>query len=283
VGRTQQILGTLALSAVSGWANASEAPAAEASTTAPAETPVAARVIWAAPGEAPPPPHLSLPVEEPAPRKRRFNVARVRWLVGLERASSIAGYRSSASVGGDSEVITRGIEASIVGDVNQQAFTPLVMPRLSLDARWANGFSLGAVLSYAARSAEQNSDGLDDPLPSSESALLGPRIGWLKPLSNNVAVWLRGGPTWAYRASSDPTSEPGERRTFTERQWAISLEPQLVVMPWPHLGLSLGAALDLGVDGENELAYRGGPFPETSRVRETVSTYGITAGLLALF
>jgi hypothetical protein len=243
---------------------------------------VAARVIWAAPGEAPPP-QRSLPVEEPTPRKRRFNVARVRWLVGLERASSIAGYRSSASVGRDSEVVTRGVEASIVGDVNQEAFTPLVMPRLSLDARWANGFSLGAVLSYAARSAQQSSDGVDGTLPSSESALLGPRVGWLKPLSNNVAVWLRGGPTWAYRASSDATSEPGERRTFTERQWAISLEPQLVVMPWPHLGLSLGAALDLGVDGENELAYRGGPFPETSRMRETVSTYGITAGLLALF
>lgn len=281
MGRTQQILGTLALSAVSGLANASEAPAAEGLNTAATETPAAARVIWAAPGEVPPPPQRGLPVAEPTPRKRRFNVAKVRWLVGLERASSIAGYRSSTSVGQDSEVIT-GVEASLVGDVNQEAFTPLVMPRLSLDARWANGFSLGAVLSYAARSAQRSSD-VQDTLPSSESALLGPRVGWLRPLSNNVALWLRGGPTWAYRASSDPTSEPGERRTLTEWQWAISLEPQLVVMPWPHLGLSLGGAFDLGVDGENELAYRGGPFPETSRMRETVSTYGITAGLLALF
>jgi hypothetical protein len=159
----------------------------------------------------------------------------------------------------------------------------LLLPRLSLDRRWANGLSLGFVLSYAARSAERTTEDAPDTLRASESALLGPRIGWLKPLSSNVALWLRGGPTWALRASSEPTSESGERRNAVEQQWALSLEPQLLVMPWRHVGLSLGAAFDVGVDGVNEVRHRGGSQPETSRIHQTVSTYGVTAGLLALF
>jgi hypothetical protein len=206
----------------------------------------------------------------------------VRLLVGLERASSVAGYRSTSMPRG-AEVVTRGVEASIVGDPKQEAFTPLLLPRLSLDTRWPNGVSLGVAFSYAARSSERSRDERQNTLRSSESALLGPRIGWLKPLSNEVAVWLRGGPTWALRASSEPGSVLGERRIFTERQWAMSLEPQLVVMPYPHWGLSLGAAFDLGFDGEAKVTYRGGAEPGSSRVREIVSTYGVTAGLLGLF
>jgi hypothetical protein len=311
VGRTQIILGILGLSVVSAHAHAGEAgeawevgetgaipteaevPAAEppvgaepadaasAPATAPRE-PRGARVVWAKPGESVPM-SPSVPPEPPARRKRGFRVRNVGWVVGLDRASSIAGYRATAGVSGASDVITRGVEASIIGDVSQDAYTPLVLPRLSVDRRWANGFSLGGVVSYAARSARESSDGSSQALPSSESALVGPRVGWLKPLSGNVAVWLRGGPTWAMRATSDLTSEPGELRTFTERQWAISLEPQLVIMPLPHVGFSLGAAFDLGFDGETKLTYRGGPQPEISRVHQTVSTYGLTAGLLALF
>jgi hypothetical protein len=207
----------------------------------------------------------------------------VRWMVGLERASSIAGYRASASAARGSDIVTSGVEASVVGDVNQDAFTALVLPRLSLDTRWSNGVSLGVVLSYAARSNERSAADAQDPLLSSESVLLGPRLGWLKPLSRNTALWLRGGPTWALRATTEPTSEPGERLTLSERHWAISLEPQLVIMPLTHVGLSLGAAFDIGFDGESELSYRGGPRPDTTRTHETVSTYGVTAGLLALF
>jgi hypothetical protein len=308
VGRFQRILGFLALSAAGRLAHAGEATATEglaAPTAAPVPAPSAtpgeaaapevsppparstreargARVLWTAPGEVPPPPRASLAPEQPAPRPRRFRISGVRWLVGLERASSIAAYHASARVD-RSEVVTSGLEASIVGDLNQEAFTPLLLPRLSLDTRWANGFSLGLVLSYAGRSAERSTDEAPDTLRASESALLGPRVGWLKPLSSNVALWLRGGPTWALRASSEPTSEPGERRDAVEQQWALSLEPQLVVMPWRHIGLSLGAAFDVGIDGENEVRYRGGPQPESTRIHETVSTYGVTAGLLALF
>lgn len=269
----------LAISAVSEVAHASTG---EEPDPSPPERP-GARVIWAAPGQAPERPRPAVSSESEPPRPHRFGVGDVRWLVGIERASSIVGYSSMADTDHGSEIVTNGVEASIIGHVNQDSFTPLVMPRLNLDARWASGFSLGLVLSYATRSAEQRVDGLKEPLPSSEAALVGPRVGWLKPLTSHVAIWLRGGPTWARRAVSGPTSEPGERRTAIDQQWALSLEPQLVVMPWRHLGLSLGAAFDVGFDGESNVTYSGGRQPDLGPLRATVSTYGVTAGLLALF
>lgn len=259
-----------------------ESAAAEARPTS-RPLPRGPRVIWAAPGQAPPRPRAALPVEEapaPPPRARRFRLGNVRWVVGLERASSVAGYRSSID---GTDAVTTGVDASIVGQLSQDAFTPLVLPRLSVDRRWGNGFSLGLVFSYAARSSVQSSTGTDYDLPSSDSLLFGARGGWMVPLAGNVALWLRGGPTVGLRSGSELTAEPGELRTVTTRHWALSLEPQLVFMPLRHLGLSFGAAVDLGFDGESKVAYAGGPEPQLTRMQETVSTYGFTAGLLALF
>jgi hypothetical protein len=171
----------------------------------------------------------------------------------------------------------------VIGEAAQEPFTPLVLPRLGFDARVTEAVSAGLSFSYAAHSAERSADATKQSLPSSESVLLGPRLGWWKPLSDHVALWLRGGPTWALRASSEPTSEPGERLIFTERQWALSLEPQLLIMPVAHVAVSFGAAFDIGVTGENHSTYRGGAVRNDVSLPTTTSTYGLTAGLLALF
>jgi hypothetical protein len=313
VGRKHRLLGILALSSVSQWAHANPSeqqappaaeamqpqpgPAAEATPPQPAAAVVVAttpppprpavqsaspHVIWVAPGDVRAR-HSSTTVDNPAAPARPFSVGSTRFMVGLERASSVAGYSSSTTFRDEPEVVTSGVEASIVGQVEQEAYTPLVMPRLSLDARLANGLSIGLAFGYAARSARRHVEGMDPVLPSSESVLIAPRVGWLKPLSSNVGLWLKGGPTWAMRAGSEPSSEPGSRRTVEQRQWALSLEPQLVFMPLRHVGLSVGGAFDLGFDGENKVTYRSGHEQTTSRLDETVSTYGITLGLLALF
>jgi hypothetical protein len=241
----------------------------------------APHVIWAAPGTAPirrswDPPTVASPA-------RSKGIRGVRILVGLERASSIAGYSSSSSPEEGADVVTHGVEASVIGEAAQEPFTPLVLPRLGFDARVTEVVSAGLSFSYAAHSAEQSSGGTKQILPSSESLLLGPRLGWWRPLSDHIALWLRGGPTWAQRASSEPTSQPGQRLIFTQRQWAVSLEPQLLIMPIPHVAVSFGAAFDIGVTGQNQSTYRGGPARPQVSLPTTTSTYGLTAGLLALF
>ena len=282
MGRIREIAGVLALILVSRLAAAeprTDGASPQARAPAVAHEPAPPRVIWAEAGQAPERPKLRLPADT-SPRRHGFGLGDVRWVIGLERASTFTGYRSTISDNG-SDIVTSGVEASIVGSASQEAFSPLVLPRLALDRRWANGFSFGFVASYAAHSAERSSDAKKATLPSSESALLGARIGWLSPLSRNVSLWLRGGPTWARRASSGLSSEPGVL-TSVDQQWAISLEPQLVILPVRHFGLSLGGAVDLGF-GDEKLTRSGGSEPGVSRTDKAVTTYGITAGLLALF
>jgi hypothetical protein len=275
----------LALSSVSQLAHANTEqepppPSAEVQIERPAQTEPPAntrlpRVIWAAPGEAPARPP---PVVEPAPRARGFRVANVRFLIGLERASSVAYYRSTADVDG-SDYVTRGVEASIIGSVDDEPYTPLVLPRLGLDTRLSSDLTLGLSFSYAAHSAKLRGGDSDQALPASESIVLGPRVGYFRPVSKRVAVWLRGGLTWAGRTSTAPSDD----YEYLERRWAFTLEPQLVFMPLRHVGLSFGGAFDLGFDGKTEVSYQSASGFQRSRDVETASTYGVSAGLLALF
>jgi hypothetical protein len=267
---------------VSGVAHGSEAPAEQQEGEA--------SVMGAASGQALPRPGLEPPVqatpfEAPLQRRRRFGLRDVSLIVGLDRASSVAGYRSSISDDHGPDPVTRGVDAAIIGGTGSEAVAPFVLPRLSLDARLSSGLSLGMTFSYAVHGAERSfgDPGTDETLPSRESVLIGPRVGWLRPLSRGVALWLRGGPTWARHSEADSTSEPGETLTLVDRYWAMSLEPQLLFMPLSHVGFSVGGAFDLGLGGEHEVSYRGGLAPEVMRNSATMTTYGMSIGLFALF
>jgi hypothetical protein len=240
-------------------------------------------VIWAAPGDAPARPPQSSPIAQPPATARGFRVANVRFLIALERASSVAYYRSTASVDG-ADSVTRGVEASIIGNLDEEPYTPLVLPRLGLDTRLSNDLTLGFSFSYGAHSAKMRAAESDHVLPASESIVLGPRVGYFRPVSNRVALWLRGGLTWAGRASTAPSDDAGAGPyEYLERRWAFTVEPQLVIMPLRHVGLSFGGAFDLGCDGKTEAKYRSASGSQRSREVETSSTYGVSAGLLALF
>lgn len=311
VGRIQQSWGILAVATLSQVAFANEEPPPQpalpqtpepslAQTTEPSlsptpeasETPPAPklqralgpRVIWAAPGTAPPRPELTPRVaSQSEPRASSFDVSSKRVLIGLERASSVASYRVSVSPPKGSDAVTSGVEASIIGRTEGEPTTPLVMPRLSVDARLTDVMSLGLSFSYAAHSAERDSSTQQRALPANESLLIGPRLGWFRPVSDKVAFWVRGGPTWARRASSAPTGEQDQQRYLTEQQWALSFEPQVLVMPLSHIGFSFGAAIDMGVSGEAKVSYGGGAIQPPTRSAMVASTYGFTAGLVAMF
>lgn len=57
----------------------------------------------------------------------------------------------------------------------------------------------------------------------------------------------------------------------------VTLDPQLVFTPVPHVGLTLGGVLDIGVSGGYEDA-------DGSQERDfKQSSYGVAGGLVAIF
>jgi hypothetical protein len=129
-------------------------------------------VNWAVPGTAPIRRSWNPPaVASPAPLKP-LGIRNVRILVGLERASSIAGYYSSSRPEHGPDVVTHGVEASVIGEAAQEPLAPLVFAAPGL-RRAGHGGGLGRTFVQLRRTQRRASAGdTKQSLPSSESVLL---------------------------------------------------------------------------------------------------------------
>ncbi|MDF3071500.1 MAG: hypothetical protein K0R38_7101, partial [Polyangiaceae bacterium] len=98
-----------------------------------------------------------------------------------------------------------------------------------------------------------------------------------------VGIWLRGGFTYLTASAEGETSSTGSAPTVTTRTtvsaWAFTLDPQLVLVPAPRIGITLGPLLDIPVAGTDKTVTNG----QTEELEYRSSAYGITAGVAALF
>lgn len=212
---------------------------------------------------------------------------------------------SSASTTIDEEVETSGVDVSFLG----AGGGPNVhgMPRIGFDAMFSNGFTLGGALSYITTSGKSEissgSAKLSMDGPTTAMFTLAGRLGIMIEASPIVGIWLRGGFTRISVASEyqSTTTTPGnsfgpttttKTTTDTVATSALTLDPQLVLTPIPHVGITLGLALDVGLGGTTESSSTapssssssgpsvGSQSPPSDTTR---SSYGITGGLVALF
>jgi hypothetical protein len=222
------------------------------------------------------------------------------FLLGIERITNVLGWSVTESVevtssnnnfGGTPTTLELKRGGTDVSFLGSGAVSPNVfgVPRLALDAMLDNGFTLGGSLSYMAVSLEHeqpvsgsvNKASVDDG--SSSVFIFAPRIGVMIPASPFVGIWLRGGVS-RIAVSSEAnlvTSVSGEQITSTVTSTLtlvdLTLDPQLVINPVPHVGITLGALLDIGISGTQETSGAAASHDVTA------SSYGITGGLVAIF
>jgi hypothetical protein len=232
--------------------------------------------------------------EEPEPRRMpSWRLGGQHFVLSAERLSSVLTWSQSIKQeisNGSFPSSTTTLEAETagtdVGFLGAGAFdrNPFSIPRVGFDGIFANGFTLGGSLSYIVSSAETTQpDGINSStkreLATQSIFLLSPRVGVLIPTSAQVGIWLRGGIT-RLNLSSEPgagSSNPESSVTF----WDLTLDPQLVISPVPHIGITIGAALDIGIAGTIDSPTNSSTTsvePELS-----ASSYGVTAGLAAIF
>jgi hypothetical protein len=113
-----------------------------------------------------------------------------------------------------------------------------------------------------------------------------PRGGYILRLTDLFAVWLRGGFSY-YVLNSKTTNPPGNTTTATivsQNQFALDLDPQFVLTPVPHFGLTLGLTADIPITGgrstENDMS-NGSNI--TASAGASIFFFGVTAGLLGYF
>ena len=238
-------------------------------------------------------------VVETAPHSS-WRLAGSHFVLSGERLTSILAWNQTRTVdasfdGGSSgstiDLERSGTDAALLG---AGGFTnnPFAIPRIGFDGILSGGFTIGGSLSYMVTSGEAKTPAFSgipeskQDLPTLSYFLFAPRLGVMIPASTTVGVWLRGGITRLSINVEDKDVDPNNGTTITTEQTTtlvdLSLDPQLVISPVPHVGLTVGLSLDIPLSGTAEAS--GGEFTTATREEDiTASSYGVTAGLALIF
>lgn len=217
------------------------------------------------------------------------------FVLGAERLTSILGWSATASGERETfngtetvEVTTSGLDVSLLGAGGFPS-NPFSAPRVSFDYVFRSGFSLGGSVGYMVSSADTEQPDIDGSgttkvkQPTTSTILFAPRIGAFIPAAPQVAVWLRGGFTRVVstveREALVVDNDSTITLTDTASMWDLALDPQLVLSPAPHVAITLGVTLEIGIQGEVESEASG----NTTKTDATQSSYGVTTGLIAMF
>jgi len=177
-----------------------------------------------------------------------------------------------------------------VGSQNAPVYS---IPRLAFDYVVIPGLTVGASIGYLHRggSSETTRNNVTTTVdtPSGNGLLLLPRAGYIFDFTPLLGVWARGGFTY-YWAKATTTNTAGMTTTSTKNSFdglALSLDPQLVITPVPHFGITVGPMLDLPLAGsskqEQTITTGGASVTTTTEGTFKLTNWGLTAGILGYF
>ena len=210
--------------------------------------------------------HLGRAPTPPAPAPTGpWTAARARFILSAESLFGAAHLRQTASATSDgdtAEVSASGFSVHFLK--GSDIFDPFGQARLGVDGVVGPGVTLGGSIGYS--KYEQTVGSVSNEL---SGFVIVPRLGYMLAPSRYVGVWLRAGV--GYASLNVDNDGSGLSQHFV----GLVLDPMLVVTPLPHVGVTLGPSLNIGLDGKVKA---GG-----LEVDSTTSSYGLTAGLALLF
>jgi len=241
-------------------------------------------------------------VEGEKPPHASWRVLDTRFIVSAERLTTITGWSTTESISTTTstngftnntstiELSSSGTDVSFLGTGELKNL--YAVPRLGFDGVIGDGFTLGGSLSYAAQTGKADEPGAGAgsttsvDQPTITTFVFAPRAGFLFEASPGIAIWLRGGMTRVSQAIDNNSNNTNTnlsssiRTSETVTVLAVTAEPMLVFTPVPHVGITLGGTLDIGVSGSDEISIA----DNTSQSYDfKASSYGVSAGIAALF
>lgn len=127
------------------------------------------------------------------------------------------------------------------------------IPRLGLDYAIAPSVTIGgnffATIPMSSReSVTDNNQTVSQDGDKVSGIGVAARAGYVVPLGGSIALWARGGLEYARVGTTSPRGNNDERYTSLS-QFALNLEPQLVLSPGPHVGIMIGPVADIPLTG----------------------------------
>ncbi|MEO6419037.1 MAG: hypothetical protein ABIP39_06505 [Polyangiaceae bacterium] len=145
-------------------------------------------------------------------------------------------------------------------------------PRLVLDYVAARRFTIGTdvLASFTLGAAPKRGERLSVTLIG-----VAPHIGYILAPNPLVAFWPRAGITYYALTEEDAAL------SSTHRQLSLSVSASLVITPFPHLGVTMGPAMDLPITGK--LVTRDAVTGGSAESSASLFHVGFSAGLLVYF
>jgi hypothetical protein len=184
-----------------------------------------------------------------------------------------------------------GGDATVGATANAPIYS---IPRIGFDYVLIPGLTVGGSLGYLHRSQSHettNNAGVTTSVdrPGGTGILFEPRAGYIFDFTPLLSVWARGGFTYFWVKSEGTVQQgmaTGTSKSSTDGL-ALTIDPQLVITPLPHFGITVGPMFDLPLAGSSktETTATVGPVSTTttSEASVKITNWGISAGLLGYF
>jgi hypothetical protein len=109
-----------------------------------------------------------------------------------------------------------------------------------------------------------------------------PRGGYILPFSDLFSLWLRGGFSF-YVASTKTQNGNGVATSNNTNQFALDLDPQIVLTPLSHIGITAGLTADVPIAGGHSVTIETPNVTNTNSAGSSIFYFGAELGLLGWF
>jgi hypothetical protein len=157
-------------------------------------------------------------------------------------AENMFGFNYNHPAGNNAHATTFALFSDAFAGVTQNTYQ---WPRLAFDTFVTKGISAGGAVSYSRSTYSNLPQG--QTVAATNAFEIAPRIGYAQMVGPWLGVWPRAGVTYIYSAS-------------TQSFLALTIDALAAVVVSPHLAVTFGPTLDLGLSGKPVTIWTVGVF-----------------------
>jgi hypothetical protein len=170
--------------------------------------------------------------------------------------------------------------------VPRVGFDYAIVDHITVGAELIAFFSLGGSQSHEIDHTNGSTQTANGDQPGTTVFGIAPRGGYVLGLSNLFSLWLRGGFSFYTASQKSSVTDMAGKTTTTQsvQQFAIDLDPQLVITPVNHFGFTVGVTGDIPIGGghSQDVVLPNGSSTSTS-APSSLAFLGVTAGMVVWF
>jgi hypothetical protein len=165
------------------------------------------------------------------------------------------------------------------------------VPRVAVDFTVIKGLTVGGsvVLAFGlggSSNTETNTGGQSvsrsTDAPSRTIIGIGPRVGYILPLGDIIAIWPRGGFSF-YSVSEKQTTTQQNGGDVVDKNsdtiFSLDIDPQLAIVPIQHFFFHVGPLLNIPLSGSRSHDHTAGATTTTTKIDLSIWHFGISTGI----